>query len=67
MATTEHRPRHGPRPPGLGACLCALLVTAAPLTLAATPDETLLALLQTTYEAAANLAGWDRKSLEQSR
>jgi hypothetical protein len=28
------------------------------------PDETLLEFLQTTYEAAANLAGWDRKSLE---
>ena len=28
------------------------------------PDQTLLAFLQTTYEAAANLAGWDRKSLE---
>lgn len=50
MATTEHRPRHGPRPPGLGACLCALLVTAAPLTLAATPDETrLLATLRKAH------------------
>jgi hypothetical protein len=28
------------------------------------PDETLLEFLQTTYEAAANLAGWDRRSLE---
>jgi hypothetical protein len=28
------------------------------------PDETLLEFLQTTYETAANLAGWDRKSLE---
>ncbi|MGO9445186.1 MAG: DUF5996 family protein [Thiobacillaceae bacterium] len=28
------------------------------------PDDTLLAFLQTTYEAAADLAKWDRKSLE---
>lgn len=32
--------------------------------LAASPDDTLLAFLQTTYEAAANLAKWDRKALE---
>ena len=31
------------------------------------PDETLLAFLQTTYEAAADLAGWDRRSLERAR
>jgi hypothetical protein len=30
------------------------------------PDETLLDFLQTTYEAAANLAKWDRSSLERS-
>ena len=28
------------------------------------PDEKLLAFLQSSYEAAANLAYWDRKSLE---
>jgi uncharacterized protein DUF5996 len=28
------------------------------------PDDTLLQFLQTTYAAAANLAGWDRASLE---
>jgi hypothetical protein len=28
------------------------------------PDQVLLNFLQTTYEAAANLAGWDRDSLE---
>ncbi|MGO8734182.1 MAG: DUF5996 family protein [Terriglobia bacterium] len=28
------------------------------------PDRTLLDFLQTTYEAAANLADWDRRSLE---
>ena len=28
------------------------------------PDRTLLDFLQSTYEAAANLANWDRKSLE---
>jgi hypothetical protein len=27
-------------------------------------EETLLAFLQTTYEAASNLAKWDRASLE---
>jgi hypothetical protein len=30
----------------------------------ATPDATLLEFLQSTYEAAANLAGWDRAALE---
>ncbi len=31
------------------------------------PDDTLLDFLQTTYEAAANLAKWDRTSLERGR
>ena len=31
---------------------------------ALSPDETLLAFLQSTYEAAANLAKWDRAALE---
>jgi Family of unknown function (DUF5996) len=31
---------------------------------AADPDGTLLTFLQTTYEAAAGLLGWDRKALE---
>jgi hypothetical protein len=31
---------------------------------AQSPDDTLLEFLQSTYEAAANLGGWDRKSLE---
>ena len=31
---------------------------------APSPDETLLAFLQSTYEAAANLARWDRGALE---
>ena len=30
----------------------------------AAPDDTLLAFLQSTYEAAANLGQWDRKALE---
>jgi Family of unknown function (DUF5996) len=30
------------------------------------PDEILLQFLQTTYEAAANLAQWDRAALERS-
>lgn len=30
------------------------------------PDDTLLEFLQTTYDAAANLAQWDRQSLERS-
>ena len=31
---------------------------------AADPDETLLEFLQSTYGAAADLGGWDRKGLE---
>jgi len=31
------------------------------------PDETLLDFLQTTYESAADLAGWDRAALERER
>lgn len=34
---------------------------------AASPDDTLLEFLQTTYEAAAKLGGWDRASLERTR
>ena len=33
---------------------------------AANPDEALMAFLQSTYEAGANLANWDRASLERS-
>jgi hypothetical protein len=33
----------------------------------ASPDATLLDFLQTTYEAAANLAAWDRQALERVR
>jgi Family of unknown function (DUF5996) len=31
------------------------------------PDEALLAFLQTTYEAAADLSGWDRAALERAK
>jgi len=31
------------------------------------PDETLLGFLESTYEAAARLGGWDRKALECAR
>ena len=31
------------------------------------PDELLLEFLQSTYEAAANLGGWDRGALERAR
>ena len=34
---------------------------------AADPDATLLAFLQSTYEAAADRAGWDRSALERAR
>ncbi len=34
---------------------------------AAAPDELLLTFLQSSYEAAANLAHWDREMLERSR
>jgi Family of unknown function (DUF5996) len=33
----------------------------------ASPDDALMAFLQSTYEAAANLAKWDRKSSERHR
>jgi hypothetical protein len=33
----------------------------------ASPDDTLLDFLQTTYEAAADLGKWDRHSLERER
>jgi hypothetical protein len=33
---------------------------------AASPDEALLEFVQSTYEAAANLAGWDRAALERT-
>jgi hypothetical protein len=33
---------------------------------AASPDDALLAFLETTYEAAADLGGWDRPALERS-
>ena len=33
---------------------------------AASPREALLEFLQSTYEAAANLAKWDRKELERA-
>jgi hypothetical protein len=33
---------------------------------AGSPDDTLLEFLQSTYEAAANRAGWDRKALERA-
>jgi hypothetical protein len=35
--------------------------------LSESPDDTLLDFLQTTYEGAANLAKWDRSSLEHGR
>ena len=31
---------------------------------AESPEQTLLDFLQSTYEAGANLAGWDRAALE---
>jgi hypothetical protein len=33
---------------------------------AASPDDVLMEFLQSTYEAAANLGGWDRKALERA-
>jgi hypothetical protein len=33
---------------------------------AASPDDALLAFMQSTYEAAANRGGWDRKALERA-
>jgi hypothetical protein len=34
--------------------------------MAPSPDDALLAFMQSTYEAAANRGGWDRKALERS-
>ncbi|HZR07635.1 MAG TPA: DUF5996 family protein [Myxococcales bacterium] len=34
---------------------------------AANPDEALLSFLQSTYDASANLAGWDRNALERRK
>jgi hypothetical protein len=34
---------------------------------AARPDETLLEFLQSTYDAAASLAGWNRSELDRPR
>ena len=34
---------------------------------ASDPDELMLSFLQATYEAAADLAGWDRQALERPR
>jgi hypothetical protein len=33
---------------------------------AASPEDALMAFLESTYAAAAELAGWDRKALERS-
>jgi hypothetical protein len=33
---------------------------------AASPEAELLDFLQSTYEAAANLGGWDRRALERA-
>jgi hypothetical protein len=34
---------------------------------AKSPDAALLAFLQSTYDAAADLGGWDRAALERKR
>ena len=46
------------------ATLGEFLLPYAAVRTAADPDETLLAFLQSTYEAAAESAGWHRASLE---
>jgi hypothetical protein len=33
---------------------------------AVSPEDALMEFLQSTYEAAAELAGWDRRALERS-
>jgi hypothetical protein len=43
------------------------LVRGKPVRQAADPDAVLLEFLQTTYEAAADLARWDRDALERDR
>jgi Family of unknown function (DUF5996) len=65
-----------PEPPGYSACAIApvqasynsnmgeFVLPYEDMRCSADPDATLLAFLQTTYEAAANCAGWDRTALE---
>ena len=65
-----------PAPPGFGDCkiepgsafyskdLGEFILPYDAVREAPSPDETLLAFLQSTYEAAANLGGWDREALE---
>src|SRR6202165_4425518 len=57
---TRVRPAAASFSEGLG----ALLTTHAAVRTAAAPDQVLLAFLQSTYEAAANAAKWDRDALE---
>ena len=46
------------------ASLGEFLLPYAVVSTASDPDEVLLSFLQSTYEAAADLAGWDRRALE---
>jgi hypothetical protein len=64
-----------PQPDGFGAwpvaspayydgALGEFLLPYAAVRTAADPDATVMAFLQSTYEAAAELGGWDRAALE---
>jgi hypothetical protein len=59
---TASRPHPWPSLPGSGRA--AFLLPYEVVRTAAAPDHTLLEFLQSTYEAAANLAHWDRALLE---
>jgi len=53
-----------PAAAGFNTDLCEFLLPYEAVRSCNDPDATLLAFLQSTYEAAANLAHWDRKFLE---
>ena len=54
----------GPAQAGFNAQFGEFLLPYEAVRTAADPDTMLLEFLQTTYEAAANCAGWDRAALE---
>ncbi len=56
-----------PAAAGFSATLGEFLLPYQSVRTAADPDAALLGFLQSTYEAAANAAGWDRTALECSR
>ena len=56
--------RCSPRPPATTRGCGEFLLPYEAVRTAPDPDRALLAFLQSTYEAAADLGGWDRAALE---